>query len=36
MGSMKAKGGSVEAHKEWDKAKGGNTVKKGIASRGWA
>jgi len=32
----RAKGGSVEAHKEWDKAKGGNTVKKGIASRGWA
>jgi hypothetical protein len=32
----RAKGGSVEAHKEWDKAKGGNTVKKGIASKGWA
>jgi hypothetical protein len=32
---MKAKGGSVEAHKEWDKAKGGKTVKKGIASKGW-
>ena len=31
----KAEGGEVEAHKEWDKAKGGTTVKKGIASRGW-
>ena len=31
----KAEGGAVEAHKEWDKAKGGKTVKKGIASGGW-
>jgi hypothetical protein len=31
----RAEGGSVEAHKEWDKAKGGKTVKKGIASKGW-
>jgi hypothetical protein len=31
----KARGGEVEAHKEWDKAKGGKTVKKGIASKGW-
>jgi len=31
----KAHGGEVEAHKEWDKAKGGKTVKKGIASKGW-
>ena len=31
----RAEGGSVEAHKAWDKAKGGKTTKKGIASGGW-
>lgn len=31
----RAEGGEVEAHKEWDKAKGGKTAKTGIASRGW-